>query len=335
MTNPERSVALMQIAGPIMLGTAFQIETAQTKACCAAFLTWLQRGILGGLIIGLSRHGKSCAVRWAMKAVGKALNIRIPFFEIPLRSYDKPNANEFFEHLLKEIGHRNWMKGKTSQKRNRLIDFLAARARTCPIKTVFLYFDEAQYLSDMHWTWIHNIANEAAVRKIKIFFLFSGPYELEELKERYVQAGRSHDHLVGRFMNSVFYLTGLESVEELGECLKGFSEVVYPKSKDVVLVENFVDPKVRPGFSLPSYASAMWGEFEQILAAEVPEAPAAEMVLPMHYVTAAVLQFLTGLATNEEGRSDEVLLKEAVRACGFSDFTRSSAFRSEELAKAA
>ena len=134
-------------------------------------------------------------------------------------------------------------------------------------------------------------------------------------------------------MSVAFYLTGLESVEDLGACLKGFSEVVYPKSKEVTLPENFVDLKAHPDFSLPSYASAMWGEFLQIRAEEIPEAPADEMVLPMHYVTAAVLQFLTGLATNEKGLPDAVLLSRAVRACGFSDFIRSTIFRSERSAE--
>ncbi|WP_137860660.1 ATP-binding protein [Variovorax sp. 3P27G3] len=324
-------VELMKITGPIMSGSAFHVETAQTKACCAAILHWLRIGILGGLIVGPARHGKTCAIRWAIKAIPILLGIRIPVFEIPLRSQLEPKERDFFEHLLLSVRHRDWDVGSIGEKRNRFSDFLATKARGCEIKTVFVHFDEAQYLHDQHWEWIQNIENEAVLRKIKVFFLFSGPLELEAAKERCVQRGMSH--IVGRFMSMVFYLRGLESEGEIKECLGGFSEGVYPVSGGKKLIAHFVDLQARPDFSLASYAPAMWRKFSSIRAAQTSAAQADDMFVPMHYLTAAVLHFLTELAINTENSTDEVLLENAIEECGFSDFIRSITFQSEAQPK--
>lgn len=328
MNSASRLIDLMKITTPIMLGTAFQVETAQTTACSAAILTWLSAGILGGFVIGPTRHGKTCAVRWAVKALVKALGIRMFAYHIPLRSHVEAKEGEFFEYLLSALKHRDWQSGSAGKKRNRLMDFLATKARRCPLKIVILHFDEAQHLLDQHWKWIQDIENEAGERKIKVFYLFSGPAELEQIKERYVRRGMSN--VVGRFMSKTFYLTGLETEEALKGCLEGFDSCVYPESQGLRLVAHCVDLKARPDFSLASYAPRMWKEFQIIRAEEFPGARADDMVLPMHYVTSAVLQFLTGLAIDEEGLSDEVLLRNAVQASGISDFIRSTTFQGEE-----
>lgn len=335
MLDSQRLVQLIKITTPIMNGNAFQIKTAQTEACCAQIVTWLQVGIMGGFILGPTRHGKTSAVRWALKALKSMLNIPLSVFEIPVRSQKDARERDFFEYLLRAVGHRNWKSGTAGNKRDRLNDFLTARARSSPIKTVVLYFDEAQFLKDHHWEWLLNLSNESVERNIKIFFLFSGPPELAEARERYVSAGLTQ--LVGRFMSVVFELNGLTSQGQLRDCLQRFSDVVYPKAQGLGLASHFVDPAKYPGFSLASYAPSMWNLFHQTRAKEAypqEDAPST-FVLPMHYVTAAILHFLTGLATNQDPKvSVEDLLSSAVAACGFSDFTRSTNLDPKRQARA-
>ena len=81
----------------------------------------------------------------------------------------------------------------------------------------------------------------------------------------------------------------------------------------------------------------LWNLFQQTRAREAypQEDDPSTFVLPMHYVTAAILHFLTGLATNQDPKvSVEDLLSSAVAACGFSDFTRSTNLDPKRQARA-
>jgi hypothetical protein len=327
MTTNELHTRLIKITVPVMLGKAFQVKTSQTSACFAAIFMWFQWGVGGGFVLGPPRHGKTAAIRWSLKALSVALGVPIPVFEIPVRSHVVEREGDFFSYLLKSLKHRDWKTGTVGARRDRLIDFLTIKARACQLKTVVLYFDEAQFFKDRHWEWLLNMSNEAAVRNIRIFFLFSGPPELSDARESYVDKGQSQ--LVARFMSVVFDLTGLTTQEELQECLEKFAETVYPPSQKLVLCANFVDPQRYPKFSLPSYAGAMWDQFVACRAAasRQEDKESVGLVLPMHYVTAAILHFLTNLALNQnQARTPEVLLAEAVHHCGFSDFVRSTAY---------
>ncbi|MDP9973736.1 hypothetical protein J2W39_004999 [Variovorax paradoxus] len=314
---------LITITSPILNGRAFEIKTAPVEACYTAILSWLLSGVAAGFVLGPPRCGKTCAVRWSLKAILPALGLRVHYYEIPARSHDEVRARDFFSYLLKMVKHRDYATGTAGDRRDRLQNHLILKARASPLRTVILYFDEAQFLTFQEWKWLLNISNEAVVSGIRIFYVFSGTEELAQAREHYIERGQHQ--LVGRYMAGVFRLSGLASPAELQECLSAFSKEVYPKSSKKPLIEHFVDPARYPNFSLESYAPHMWDRLLECAAALEPSANPAQTTLPMHYVTAAMLRFLTSLATNVDGKYGiDILLAEAINHCGFDDFIRST-----------
>ncbi|MDP9607244.1 UNVERIFIED_ORG: hypothetical protein J2W38_007065 [Variovorax paradoxus] len=313
---------LITITMPILNGRAFVIRTAPTEACYAAIQSWLLTGVSAGFVLGPPRHGKTSAVRWALKALVAALGLRIHHYEIPCRSHDESRERDFFSFLLKMAKHHDPTTGTAGARRDRLQDHLILKARASPIKTVILYFDEAQFLTFQEWKWLLNMSNEAVIAGVKFFYVFSGTEELAHARENYIEK-RQHQ-LTARFMSGVFHLNGLASAKELQECLQAFSSEIYPKALKKSLTEHFVDPELYPDFSIESHALQMWDYFLECATAIDPSTNPGQIVLPMHYVTAAFLRFLTSLATTPGGENPiDTLLEEAVHHCGYNDYVRS------------
>ncbi|MDM0037244.1 hypothetical protein QTI33_34315 [Variovorax sp. J22P271] len=163
---------LARISAQIMDGVAFHLSTAPTQALFKIILGWIMRGSKGGMITGLPRLGKTCAIKWCVKAIGKFYGTSIPYLHVPMRSQDHPGEKDFFQHLLVIGKHTDALSGTAYEKRDKLNTMLILMAKRSPLHMVIVSFDEAQAFKLFHWRWVIDVANEAIENKVRVFFIF-------------------------------------------------------------------------------------------------------------------------------------------------------------------
>ena len=71
---------------------------------------------------------------------------------------------------------------------------LAPRAGRSPIRTVVLFFDEAQNLQEEHYHWLLNVSNEVEARGFRVFCLLVGQHALSLHATRLLDADPDLDH---------------------------------------------------------------------------------------------------------------------------------------------
>ncbi|MGJ7511312.1 ATP-binding protein [Variovorax sp. GT1P44] len=299
-----------------MDGIAFHLKTGPAEELFKVILSWLTRGNKGGMITGLPRLGKTCAVKWCVKAIGKFYGCSIPYLHVPMRLQEFAGEKDFFQHILVVGKHRDAMKGTRYEKRDRLSEMLILMAQRCPLRMVVISFDEAQSFKLMHWQWILNISNEAIEKKIRVFFIFLGQPELLAAKQKLIDG--SQGQIVDRFLSSETTFSGIESLDDFRICLKGFNDVIYPVRERQPLVAHFVSD---PSFRLEDYAETMWNIFQEIWI-EGRNDHSESTTVPMHHVAAATTQFLTALSNSVEDIKTAAaeLAAIAVEDCGYKEF---------------
>ncbi|MFC7518841.1 ATP-binding protein [Herbaspirillum sp. GCM10030257] len=280
----------------VLAGRAFLIRTPVCTLFYAHLERWLTCGMLGAIVYGRPRFGKSSAARWALSALKYAL-APVPWIEVPVRRQHKDNEGAFFQHLLQCTRNQWAKKGTVTERRNRLTDALTARAKRSPVRTVILFFDEAHLLNELHYSWLINISNELEGRGLRLFCLLVGQQQLLGQKANFIQDGR--DEYVARFMTEDWALPGISSYEEFARCLKQYDDAIYPADSERPFASYYLPEAVRDGWHIQYLAKPLY-ETMQHFWADAGRRDA--MVIPMHYVTSSLVILL-----NELGRFDASL----------------------------
>lgn len=279
-----------KLAARVMMGKAFAVKTPPIEQYMKRITTWLTTGSQGALVYGRPRLGKTSASRWVLSSLSDVVG-RVPWIEVPIRDQPIVREREFFQHILRCARHKHYMKGSAGDKRDRLSEWLASRAIRSPVNMAVLFIDEAHLLNEFHYQWLTNIGNELDGRGCRLFSLLVGQPELMDKKRDFIDRGK--EQFVGRFMIRTMEFRGLNSFNEVSECLAHFDGTSYPAKSGVLFAAHFVPLAVHNGFRLKQLAPGIWSAFER---AWINSGLEGTPVIAMHYFTAALMAILMSSA---------------------------------------
>jgi hypothetical protein len=226
------------------------------------------------------------------------------------------SERQFFEFLVSQLKLVPPTRSNSTEFRNLVSRYLVARAARSPLNSFLLFIDEAQFLQDLHLQWLLNVSNELDAAGLRLFVLLVGQPELIDRKRGLV--ARRCEQIVGRFMVHEMEFVGVRDEGELGVVLDQFDRTVYPSVHGQPFPSHFIPEGFAEGFRLSHLAGRLFGRFE---APEGARASIRAGGIPMHYVTATVMQLLDQMASQDPVSAAllDRLLVQAVEQSGYAD----------------
>lgn len=328
-TTNSTATFLTSMKMQILSGRGFQIRTGPAQALYEAVLRWIQCGMLGGMVYGQSRLGKTSAIRWVCKHLSDMFGF-IRFIEVPIRTQKFYSETGFFEYLMQCCGLKEASSGqRATQRRNTLHQYILAQAERSPLRMVIIVFDEAQDIAHLNLKWIQNIANELETHGVRLFVLLVGQPELSELKTQSISVGA--EHFVGRYMVCSHPFEGIRSEPQLAEVFAAYDATIFPpKGKRnpgaLRVKDHFLSPDLAQRIDLQQLASSFWPAFENIWKLQKPS---VQMEIPMHYVTSSLMFCLEDMSKLPADVTEipTTLIKNSADLSGFRESVEMSAMR--------
>lgn len=313
--------AILKLVRPSVAPGTHPIETGDyiigTPPVCLLYDTvkeWIVNRVPGAMIVGKQRFGKTWASKFLVKSL--AQDCDVPMFSVVCRNYRIPNENSFLEDLLSGVGHAITT-GKPKAKRDRLIEFLAERARGNNKKRVVILLDEAQKLHEMHFHWLVDLDNALDVRNVATTWLLFGQEELLHQHEVFVTAKQMQ--IIGRFMVHRHGFVGLQSESDFRICLDAYDDsewTEHPTGSGWSFTRYYFPLAYDNGGRLAMLAGELWRAFKEVREeARLPQG--AEV--PMQYF-ASTVEYVLRRFGSLDTMSISISLnmwKDAIRSSGY------------------
>lgn len=309
-SEPDEQLSLRSLSMSILTGGCFQVATPVAQELLAHLLNWLSLGDYGGIVTGRPRLGKTSAARWAIKQLPKTLGFDVPWTEISFRTHVSTSERGFFRYLLRRADH-DYKSGTAGDLRDRLTELLISRASQAGSMMYILFIDEAQAMDDIHYEFLLNISNEMDSAKCRLFCLLAGQNEL--LKKKAELMGKDKEQIVARFMLRSFEFRGLCSEAEIAFCLEGFNNLVWPQNAATRLPQIYVSQLCAQGFRLQDLSQEFFARFQEKWERQT------QVIVPMWYLTRAMLFYLAEQQKSRKEIFDKRLLDQSVEQSGFAE----------------
>jgi hypothetical protein len=223
---------------------------------------WIDNRVTGGMIYGRPRLGKTRAILYLSKALPQRFGRKLPIINLPCRNYRAPSESAFFEDLLRAAGHALPKKGKSTEKRDRLREFLSEKVDSSKQDRLILFVDEAQKLHEHQYNWLIDLHNELDENSISLVVLLVGQPELAHQHSAFNLTKKSQ--IIGRFMVHRLEFHGLRSVKDVEVCLTGYDEASeYPANSGWSFTQYYFPAAFFNGWRLASLADDLWEAFRQ------------------------------------------------------------------------
>jgi hypothetical protein len=320
-------IFISEITAAITAGYCFQLKSKVTSELLYVMEEWLLEGCTGGMVIGLPRLGKTCAMRWVLNKLAKSFGFPIPWTEFPIRkSKSLQDEDTFFRQLLSHIKHRSWNTGNASFKRDVFERWVFAQARKNKLRTFILFIDEAQFLTLDQLTWLYN--TQVALAQVKnngcrLMIVLNGSLRLYDLLDKVREANLPE--IIGRFMTDEFPFRGLLSQSELKEVLQQFDTQEYPEGSGRTLSSWFLEHTGHPP-KLEDIAECFWTGFDRVWRDAKQD---GDLELPMWCVFRAMSKLLR--LSNASAENQVITPEMVAAAVGRSGLTQILAARASGL----
>lgn len=310
-TNTHRA----QLTAKVLAGKAFRIKTPVCIQLFAHLHEWLSIGTMGAVVYGRPRLGKTMATRWVLGSLREVFGDRVPWIEVSVRREIVTSERAFFQNILLSLKHKYYNRGTAADRRDRTTEALLARACRSPIRTVILFFDEAQLLNEAHYYWILNASNELERTGHRLFSLFVGQHQLVHRRSTFLAEGL--EEIIARFMTEDWQFPGLSSADDVRRCLVEYEFARYPEKDGIPFVEHFVDKA--HNLSIADAAEPLWAGFSGLWSAAGYEGNA---VVPMHYLSSTLCALLNDLGRDRHRSAFMISEETAKRAIVRSGYKR-------------
>ena len=266
---------------PVVLGLQNQV------------MKWIRRRVTGGMIYGPQRFGKTKAVEYICNELVSQHGENYPVFSIPMEKLR--DGSQFFMHFLYHAQHQLHEKATETMLRNRLNNFLIARAMQDRTRRVILFIDEAQLLTRVQSQALVDLQNALKAQDVYASFILVGQPELRHMANAYLVS--ENLQFVGRFMANRVEFCGLQNVNELRICLGIYDELAtYPENSEWTFTRYYAPEAYLAGWRLRHHAQAIWDAFAEIRhSVRLP----VRGDLPMEWLTIAIRILMTEMVGTE------------------------------------
>lgn len=245
---------------------------------------WIENKVPGGYIYGISRLGKSRAVKfWLSVLIEEQYKGRIVFFHVVFKQHKDHSEKRFLQMLLSASGNMFAKVGTAGDMLQRLLDHLITNAINLETNHIVLMVDEAQFLLDEDYACLCNIQNGLDDLGYRFTVIGVGSHELTYRNEVFSMA--EGVHLLSRFMVRNYCFHGIRSAEELRYVLNGYDEQSeWPENSGVTFTQYFFPRAFKAGFRIAEIADDMWKVYVELADDFLKE----KLNIPMEHIGKAV-----------------------------------------------
>lgn len=237
----------MDIEHPFVLAH-YHLKTPDITRLIKQIKFWTFASIKGAMITGEKRVGKSYAIDFLMENIDKVAGRQCYSFSVLWKAQIHYNEKKFWTRLLNATGFDTTLPGDADRLEMRFYERIALRVEEAGVPVCYLFVDEAQNITPTEFIQLCHVFNELEKRRIRLYTLLVGQYELDDMKTLMREANCGQ--VIARFMEHTFEMRGISSARTLKSLLTqldkaGFTEDAAPAS-------------VAAGFRLSGIASALW-----------------------------------------------------------------------------
>ena len=278
---------------PLMLATGgYALPTPPIVAALTQIISSIMAGTPGIAWVAVPRFGKTTAIRLIKEKILDTLN-GTPVVVHVARRHAKADEAQFYRELL-EASEMAVPPGRAAADRfDRLWKGWWSRVLTRRSKRIVLIIDEAQKLKEPEYSWLIDVANILAEKRISLFVVLFGQPELLSLRQTFFQVGRMD--VLGRFMVQVHTFEGIKNVEQLAEVMLALDDEVlseYPQGSGCACTQFFAPRAFAAGWRLHDHAIALWGEFQRCAMDAGQDLTGNPMQVAMAWVRIALVHVL-------------------------------------------
>lgn len=241
------------------LFTELRLATPPIEELANMLRQWFAVGIIGALIHGPSRAGKSNAIEYVKRKRVEVFGYEIPVVAIQWKKVAL-KERDFHERFLSACGHSlPSQRTPNRQLESRLIEYLASEATRSGNSNLVVFIDDAQDMRLDDLGFLANIYNCLKQRDVQQYTFLVGEHTLPGLRERAIAAGS--ERYVGRFMCADFEFPLIRSEKDLAFVFRQYDSFGYPEGNSRSITETFLPKAFAGGWRLESQAGAMWRGF--------------------------------------------------------------------------
>jgi hypothetical protein len=245
---------------------------------------WINCRITGAYIYGLSRTGKTKAVKeWFPALLRENYGDRIAVFRCIYKRQGSPSQQGFSRALARGLHHRYSETIKTQDLEWRLAHYFIIRGLRTTLKQVVLFIDEAQYLSESEFHVLCNMQNIAEDASVRLSVIAVGTHQLQQQRQTFIM---SHNvHLSARFLAHRSRFRGIRSAAELAHVLDGYDTMSdWPVGSGTPYTKYFFPQAYQNGFRLAHCADSLWNAYLDF----APPSSREKLEVPMEYVAVPI-----------------------------------------------
>ncbi|MCW9012299.1 MAG: ATP-binding protein [Gammaproteobacteria bacterium] len=241
---------------PVFEPERLHIQTPAMKRLSEELHRWLWTGTTGGVILGMSRTGKTRAVRSLQSSLYTRGKIRVPVYYLSISDRDVQTILSVFRRLCWSVNLRNNARDKADHLSERFVHYIADNATEKNCRHAVLIVDEMQRLCPKQFNAFAEVYDQLLLLGINLMVVFVGNeqecWKLKEAigKDRYA-------HIRGRFFTQGLSYKGLVSKAEVNYCLSQYDNLRYP-NKGPTYTEYFLPEAVKNGWRLSALSGDVW-----------------------------------------------------------------------------
>lgn len=228
----------------------YVIPTNALEAFVNIINTWVRSNVVGALVPGLQRIGKSWAVNYYVQNYRTWLGDSVGVVSAEVLPHRVFSEVMFWGDLLRTMGHPT-TKRNPEDRRTLFVGRLVAAGARSAQKKVVIFLDEAQLLDDLLFKLLIGVHNELwSVYRIRCAWILVGQPELETLSATYVAEGKRQ--IVGRFMTDTYVFQPLLGLDDFTYALECYDEVLRHPKNGPFFTEHFAPVAWAAGYRIKS-----------------------------------------------------------------------------------
>lgn len=245
---------------------------------------WINCRVTGAYIYGLSRTGKTKAVKeWFPALLRENYANRIAVFRCIYERQIQPSQLGFTRALARGIHHRFSDSTKARDLEWRLANYFIVRGLKTTLRQVILFIDEAQYLREAEFHTLCNLQNIAENASVRLSIIAVGTHQIQQQRQTFILG--NNIHLSARFLAHRARFRGIRSATELAHVLQGYDLLTdWPVGSNTPYTKYFFLQAYENGFRLEHFAQALWNIYVEL----APVTSREKLEIPMEYVATPI-----------------------------------------------